>query len=85
MKTTLAIAAEAVLPAVSMMVWLAPGGSVSELGLLATPAGRALSITVVVPVKPLSAVTVTFIVCPLPGDTVSDCGVSVSVKSAGGT
>jgi hypothetical protein len=58
-KTTLAIAAAAVLPALRVTVWGAPGASVTRVGVLVTSAGRPLRATVVVPVKPLSAVAVT--------------------------
>jgi hypothetical protein len=58
-KTTLALAAAAVLAAVSVTVLATPGDKEIGFGLNVTAVGRPLSVTVVVPVKPLSAVAVT--------------------------
>ena len=65
-NTTLALPAWALLPAVSITLWGVPGVSETEAGLAITPAGNPLSATLVVPVKPFSAVAVTCTGCPAP-------------------
>jgi hypothetical protein len=65
-NTTLAVPACAMLAAVRVMLWGVPGVSETDAGLAVTPAGNPLNATAVVPVKPLSAVAVSWTACPTP-------------------
>lgn len=81
-KTTFALPAWALLPAVSVTLSGVPGVTDTEAGLAVTPAGNPLSATLVVPLNPFTAVTVTCTGCPAPPTVkLSDAGETASEKS----
>ena len=75
----------ALLPAVSVTLCGVPGVNETEAGLVTTPAGKPLKATAMVPVKPLSAVAVSWTACPVPPMVrLRDWGLTASEKSACG-
>jgi hypothetical protein len=84
-NTTFALPACALLPAVSVMLCAVPGVSVNDVGFAVTPAGKPLSATPTVPLKPFSALADNCTGCPAaPIVTLKDCGLTASEKSAAG-
>lgn len=82
-KTTFALPAWALLPAVSVTLCGVPGVSETEAGSAVIPAANPLSATLTLPVKPLSAVPVTCTGCPAPPMVrLRDAGLTASEKSA---
>lgn len=83
LKTTLALPACALLAAVSVKLCGVPGVSEADAGLAVTPAGNPLTATLAVPVKPFTAVAVTWTGCPVPPMVrPRDWGLRASEKSA---
>jgi len=86
-NTTLAFPVGALFAAVRVVLCATPGARESDAGLAVTPVGNPLNATLAVPVKPFSAVAVTWTACPVaPVVRLSDCGLMASEKSgcAGG-
>lgn len=82
-KTTLALPACALLPAVRVKLCGVPGVSEADAGLAVTPAGNPLSATLTVPVKPFTAVADSCTGCPAPPTVrLRDWGLRASEKSA---
>jgi hypothetical protein len=83
-KVTFAVPAAALWVALRLMLCGVPGVRLSVAGFAVTPAGKALTVTLTIPAKPLSATEETCTVCAVPPAVRARFGdETVSEKSGG--